>query len=484
MHAPLFMAFLASASLLPAQSFFAPPAPPPETLPTDQVFPRGRIFPFIGFSGKAQWQKDNGYTVFGPVYGDEANQMKALAEAKAAGLPFIYRVGLEMNFLGKGGGQPVVMKADDVRLAISKQAAAAMTDPAVCWWYVTPEELRYWIPAEIEYLEAARKALATDPRKRPLWMYEPNNRDAAALAFTGRHQDIMGKGFYTNYAGFKDDRVWVRWSAEQEMAALKKLGRKNGLALVMPELAADPEPAEDPLIPAWVRHDVYAGLIHGCKGVAVWSLFKRPEVARTHEAWMTAYASVAKELTGPQALGRVFLFGEPRKSLALTQTAGPATVELLLGKARGEEATDISASDRRKLTEKFPAFSSAELAYGPARYLFLTNDTASPLTIEVKGFPKGCEIASVFDESIHDSGTGALVLKLDKWGAAGLRFSAPGTTPAQRWKSADGREIEARFVRLDGDDVLLVREGQSLKIPLAKLAEESQELARRLDISR
>ena len=81
MSAPLIMAFLASASLLPAQSFFAPPAPPPETLPTDQVFPRGRIFPFIGFSGKAQWQKDNGYTVFGPVYGDEANQMKALAEA-------------------------------------------------------------------------------------------------------------------------------------------------------------------------------------------------------------------------------------------------------------------------------------------------------------------------------------------------------------------------------------------------------------------
>ena len=76
------------------------------------------------------------------------------------------------------------------------------------------------------------------------------------------------------------------------------------------------------------------------------------------------------------------------------------------------------------------------------------------------------------------------MLKLDKWGAAGLHFSAPGTTPAQRWKSTDGREIEARFVRLEGDTVLLLKAGQPLKIPLTKLAEESQELARKLGTSR
>ncbi|MCB1278490.1 hypothetical protein [Prosthecobacter sp.] len=480
MHASFFMAFFASASLLHAQAFFVPPAPPPEALPADKVFPSGRVFPFIGFSGNAKWQRENGYTVHGPVYGDEARQMEALAEAKAAGLPFIFKVGLEMNFLGKNGSQPVQMKPDAVREAISKQAAAAMTDPAVCWWYVTPEELRYWIPSEMDYLEAAKKALSADPQQRPMWMYEPNDRDANALALTGKHQDIVGKGFYANLAGFKDDRVWIRWSAEQETAALKKLGRKNGLALVMPELIVDPEPADEPLIPIWARHDVYAGLINGCKGVVVYSLFKRPEVAKTHEAWMTAYSTVAKELTGSKALGQVFLFGEPRKSLVLTQTAGPPAVELLLGKARGLEAADISAKDRRKLTEKFPAFSSAELAYGTSRYLFLTNDTASTLVIEVKGFPKGCEITSVFDESSQDSSTGILMLKLDKWGAAGLRFSAPGTIPAQRWKSTDGREIEAQFVRLDGEDVLLTRAGKPFKVPLAKLAAESQELARRL----
>ena len=153
---------------LPAQSFFAPPAPPPAALPVNQIFPRGRVFPFIGFSGKAQWQKDNGYTAFGPVYGDTAAQQKGLAEAKAAGLPFIYRVGLEMNFLSKGGNPPLQMKPKQVHDAIAKQAEAAMADPTVCWWYVTPEELRFWGAAEMEYLESAKKALTLDPNKRPV----------------------------------------------------------------------------------------------------------------------------------------------------------------------------------------------------------------------------------------------------------------------------------------------------------------------------
>ena len=411
--------------------------------------------------------------------------MEALAEAKAAGLPFIFKVGLEMNFLAKEGRPPVQMKPKEVQASIAKQAAEAIADPAVCWWYVTPEELRHWIPQEIEYLEAAKKALASDPQKRPVWMYEPTHRDAASLVITGKYQDIIGKGFYTSIAGFKDDRVWIRWSAEQEMEALKKLGRKSELALVMPELSADPDPVEEPLIPTWVRHDVYGGLIHGCKGVAIWSLFKRPEVAKTHEAWMTAYATVARELTGPKALGQVFLFGEARKSLVITQTSGPPTVQLLLGKARGEEATDLSASERRKASVKYPAFSFAELAYGPARYLFLTNETSGVLTLEVKGFPKGCEIVSAFDDAKQDGGSGTLKVQLDKWATAGLRFSAPSSatatsTPMQRWKSLDGREIEAQFSGLEGDQVLLLKDGRSFKLPLAKLAPESQTLALKL----
>lgn len=392
------------------------------SLPATLLYPKGKVFPFIGFSGNAQWQKENGYTAFGPVYGDEAAQQKALGEAKAAGLPFIYRVGLEMHFLGTGEAKPVQMKPREIQEAIARQAGSALNDPAVCWWYVTPEELRFWVPAEMSYLEAASKALDADPMKRPLWMYEPNERDAGALVATGKHQGITGKGFYANYAGFKDDRVWIRWSAEQEVEALKKMGRPNGLALVMPELAADPDPADVPLIPAWVRHDVYSGLINGCKGVAIWSLFKRKEVAKTHEMWMTAYATVAKELTGEKALGQVFLFGERKQSLKVTLLKGPAQVELELGKARGEEASKMSAAARRKLTLKYPSLSTAEIAFGNATYLILCNDTADPITVEVKGFSPTAKISSAFDNAAVDGSKGAVILDLSKWGVTALRF--------------------------------------------------------------
>ena len=48
---------------------------------------------------------------------------------------------------------------------------------------------------------------ALDPEKRPIWMYEPNYRDANSLLQTGRYQYIIGKGFYVNLAGFRDRRV-------------------------------------------------------------------------------------------------------------------------------------------------------------------------------------------------------------------------------------------------------------------------------------
>ncbi|HRQ90453.1 MAG TPA: hypothetical protein PLA50_16775, partial [Bacteroidia bacterium] len=448
-------------------------------------FPRGRVFPFIGFSGNAQWQKDNGYTAFGPVYGSEEAQRQALGEAKAAGLPFIYQIGLEMNFLGKGGKPSMQMEARAVREAILRQAESAMSDPAICWWYLTPEELRHWKPAEMEYLEAAKKALSTDPAKRPVWMYEPNHRGAEALALTGKYQDIIGKGFYANLTGFKDDRIWIRWSAEQEVTALRKLGRENGLALVMPELCTDPDPVDEPLIPVWARHDIYTGLIHGCKGVAIWSMFKRPEVAKTHVAWMDAYATVAKELTGPKTLGQVFLFGEVRQSLDVVLKSGPVEVKLLLGKARGGDASGLSDKEQRNLTETYPSFSSGEFAYGSARYLFLVNNSAEPIGLEVTGFPDGCEIVSLFNDVPLENPTDALAITLDKWEAVALRFSAPGGSPKvsssiHRWKSADGREIEAWFSGLEGDQVTLIKDGQPFKLPLAKLAAESQELARKL----
>ena len=49
-----------------------------------------------------------------------------------------------------------------------------------------------------------------------------------------------------------------------------------------------------------------------------------------------------------------------------------------------------------------------------------------------------------------------------------------------RWKSTDGREIEARFGGLNGDVITLIKDHKPFKLPLSRLSLESQALARKI----
>ena len=71
---------------------------------------------------------------------------------------------------------------------------------------------------EIAYLEvAARTVRESDPRKRPVWMYRSTpTATPRILAQTARHLDIVGKGMYVNSQGHENERVWCRWTIEQE----------------------------------------------------------------------------------------------------------------------------------------------------------------------------------------------------------------------------------------------------------------------------
>ena len=61
----------------------------------------------------------------------------------------------------------------------------------------------------------------TDPRGRPIIAYAPNHYDARALAFLAPHLDLIGKGSYVNNVGRQRERVWIRWSIEQELECLR-----------------------------------------------------------------------------------------------------------------------------------------------------------------------------------------------------------------------------------------------------------------------
>lgn len=398
--------------------FFDPAPDSGATLPADRIYPQGRIFPFSGFSGKPEREKANGFTMHGPVYGPD--KLGALEANEKAGLPFLYSIGLDMKF---HSDKPLSLTEAEIKVAIAKQVTEVASRTNICWWYLQPEEIRSWRGNEIAYLKAASEAIrVTDPMKRPVWMYDPNHRDAKALVQTGAHLDLIGKGSYVNYAGYQNRRVWVRWSMEQEVQAIRQLG-SHRTPLVVPELFKDPEPALFSQIPAWVRHDVYCGLIHGAKGVVIWSLFKRASVRESYDIWYDAYATAARQLTGERKLGEVFLFGDPRHDLIVEQRSGSATVTLA-DETKTAEAESLSDRERAGMNLKYPALSWRELARNTSRYLFVCNSSPESVRVAVSGFPK----ASAVEEAdtgvaVEAASQPAFELELPAWGVRALKFS-------------------------------------------------------------
>lgn len=298
---------------------------------------------------------------------------------------------------------------------ITRQIKEAAANKSIAWWYLTPEELRWWIPNEIKYLELAYKAIkAADPDKRPVWMYSPGHRNDEALAKEAAFMDIIGKGVYTNYAGQKNSRVWVRWSIEQEINAIRLADKKDAFPILVPEMFQEPAAEEKALIPLWVKHDVYLGLVSGAKGVVIFSLWARAKFP-SHPVYYEAYCGVAEELNGTAGLGQVFLFGKSRNDIQMKITGGPATVSCKLKIKQIETFT-------------YPAVAFANLAYGNKRYLIAVNSANSNLTAEFSGFPKtGIAAVNAFSgKTVEAPVNGILKLEFKPYEVIG-RFFATAT---------------------------------------------------------
>jgi hypothetical protein len=403
-------------------------APPPDygaRLPTNGIYPQGRTMAFMGYSGNPARDLTNGFTVAGPVYG---NQSEFLARCASNGWPAVAHVGVRVNFLDPKSAAALPGKAA-LRKEIQKQVQALARQQEIAWWAVTPEELRPWERGEMDYLATVCEVIRhEDSRHRPVYLYNPNHRDGRTLAPVAKQVELVAKGAYVNYTGHKRDRAWVRWSVEQELEAIRTTGRSGAVALLNPELCRDPEPSEDGEIRAWVRHDVYLGLASGAKGVVIWSLYPRKEVQRTWQLWYDAYAECGRELNGPRGLAQVFLFGQRRTDLKVNLVSGEQTARVTLG---GEVEPATTSSQERAAREiKLPTWTAAEFAWGDSRWLFLVNSANSSAEFSVNGWPVGSHAENAFDGmAVMLPEGGALTLALPAYGVVALRFqqSAPGS---------------------------------------------------------
>jgi hypothetical protein len=357
-----------------AGAFFRPAPDLAGKRSPDQLYPQGRIFP-VGFYGlKLDERRPEGLTLIGP-YGREEN----VEAARRTGLKCTYSISLPMEF---HSATPLALSPEEIRARIRAQVEAVTAHPEIGWWYLAPEELRHWRKNEMAYLETAADAIRrADPLRRPVWMYDPGHRDAAGLAHTVRHLDVCGKGLYTNYSGQRDNRVWVRWSIEQELDAIAKANRA-AIPIAVPEMFQQPPDDLLPMIPKWVRHDVYLSLITGAKGIVIFSGWRRPNFA-AFDAYLDAYARCIRELNGPLGLGQVFLFGERRDDIRVRIVRGPAHV-----------------STAHKEPVRFPSVAALDVALGADRFLLLVNSSNEPVRVSVGGLPRApISARNLFEEN-------------------------------------------------------------------------------------
>ena len=406
-----------------ATALAAPDGNAAAQLPADRIFPQGRKLAFMGYSGDPVRDLANGFTVAGPVYGD---QMPYLNRCVEKDWPVVAHIGPQITFNDK---DPAKYKLDPSGLqqAVEKQVQELARHKQIVWWAIRPEELRPWRRDEMQYLSIVTETIRkNDPQSRPIYLYNPNHRDAESLVPIAKQVDVLAKGCYVNLAGHKRDRTWVRWSVEQEIEALRTDGRPQAIPLLMPELCKDPEPDEDKEIRAWVRHDVYLGMASGTKGVLIWSLFKRKEVKRTWQIWYDAYSECARELNGPRGLARVFLFGERQNVLRIEQIQGAATARVTLGGSA--EPTTTSDDERAKREASLPSWTAAEFAYGDSVWLFLVNSANAPAAFTIAGWRSIARVEDAFSaKAMALNGNTPFRLELPACGVAGIRFVLAGS---------------------------------------------------------
>ncbi len=406
----------------PARAFYASGIDAPADLPADGIFPRGRKLAFMGYSGDPARDLANGFTVAGPVYGDQTSYLE---KCYANGWPVVAHIGPRVTFKD---GDPNKYKPDPpaLRAEVVRQVAALAPHREIVWWAVHPEELRPWRKDEMLYLETVAAAIReADPQGRPVYLYNPNNRDAGSLTPIARLVDVVGKGCYVNLSGKKRDRAWVRWSIEQERGAIAAAGSRKGLIpLLLPELCKDPDPGEEKEILAWVRHDIYLGMASGAQAVNIWSMFKRREVRNSWQLWYDAYTGCAKELNGERALAQVFLFGQARQDFKLTPVSGADSKAAIKVGGTMEPETS-SAEESKERTVATPSWTAVELAYQNSRYLFVINSANGPAAFDLSGWPRGSSAVSAFDEKPQTlPAQGALRIELPAYGVAAMRFAA------------------------------------------------------------
>jgi len=330
-------------------------------------------------------------------------------EANALGLGFIAHIPWHPDVVNDTAGSVrgdsmAAIAEHDVRAHVRSVMNATLTDSTandtVSAWYILPEALRPWVPAEMDYLEivASEVALRDNIKQRPISMYNPNHRDVEELkTTTGLGLDWTMMGVYATNVSFDTRGARIADGVQRIVTAASET---QTMPIPVFQLSEDYDNINDPTdrdietlahalgdvsdaeaIKHVIRHDVYQGIVRGAQGIQIWSGCDCRAGLTTFQEQLDGYVSVAQDMNGVDGLADVFLHGEARDDLTVNQTDGPSEVT--------HDGVTIDT------------VAMANMAYGGGRTLVLVNSSNSEISLDVSGLPTGEPIVLVdlFDDA-------------------------------------------------------------------------------------
>ena len=363
------------------------------------VYPQGSAFPLqlyelvnrcrtdgdIALVAPDGWNIGHGYCwADGGTGTDSLNALlQNLAQSGMQGLPALPAFGI-VDDTGR-----TEWEENDIRAWIQALAPNAN----IAYWDL-PEELRsYGHFTETEYRVVQDYTAWTrtyDPLKRPNFMYIPPNYTQAQVQNYVQYLDIIPATASADRRGMP--HAWVRWRMEETIRGIEARavigsdylnGEKTPVGVV--QLSG----FNDPVIPTadQTYHDFWQLIASGAKGIFVFSYARRLDQGGALIPNWNRLREAASQISGPEQLGAMILYGQPVTGVTVTILSGP-------------EQTVSFTPERYDTPVQFPSIHVFCQQWNGSNYLIAVNSTDQSVTASFANLPPtGSDGATVLFES-------------------------------------------------------------------------------------
>jgi len=202
------------------------------------------------------------------------------------------------------------------------------TNTNIGWWDL-PEELLPWISGQMQVLSNYTAwSRLYDPEKRPTYEYTENTMAATDIASIITNVDIVAMSCYCE--AMQMPHAWVRYKVQDSgiegaVMAGKTLGSNylSGQKTVIADLYCATNSTGLVATPAECYHDVWSAIASGAQGIALFAYWHAIHDTPSLTNNLQQYNIAASQITGPQQIGKMILYGAANPNVTNTITSGP-----------------------------------------------------------------------------------------------------------------------------------------------------------------